>query len=298
VNFLLRLKKQIERKMMIELLTKLKARLPITEYRYVGFGSVYYADFILFHKYLGITKMTSLEREEEKKMRFEYNLPYRFVDLKMKSANRYIHEDYVHPDRKIMWLDYDQIIDEDIVDDILTFSSKVAEDDFLFVTVEAEGHVDEEETDEYLEKFGEYNGGIDLTEARDNFPLVPSRIISNVVREGLRSNPDRILARQILNVVYEDTKTMYTYGAFFHSDPAEIIEGSDISSLPFVTEGDDLYFIDCPLLTPKEKAYLDSRIDCQGICQSRKSPTGLTASQRGNYAKFYKYYPQFFESIY
>ena len=71
VNYLLRLRKQIERKMIIELLEKFNGIKPIkqiSEYHYVGFGSVYFADFILFHKYLHINYMTSLECKKEKKI--------------------------------------------------------------------------------------------------------------------------------------------------------------------------------------------------------------------------------------
>ena len=54
-NYLLRPSKQVERKLFIEALHRLAlGNFRIHEYTYLGFGSPYYADFILFHKYLYI----------------------------------------------------------------------------------------------------------------------------------------------------------------------------------------------------------------------------------------------------
>jgi hypothetical protein len=39
-------------------------------------GSPYFVDFILFHKYLNINDLVSIEREVSKKERFEFNIPY------------------------------------------------------------------------------------------------------------------------------------------------------------------------------------------------------------------------------
>lgn len=298
VNYLLRLKKQIERKMMIELIESFGGILPVSSYRYVGFGSVYFADFIMYHKYLNIRKMTSLEREKKKKMRFKYNLPYEFVELIMKPAGEYMDSDLNWDEKLIMWLDYDSMIDDSMIEDIKTFSQKAKHGDFLFVTVEAEPHRDEEETSQFLEAFSEHTGNVSLRKARENFPLVMSRIVSSSVHEGLRDRFDETGVKQIFNVAYADTKTMYTYGAVFFTDMGAIFEESGVDDLRFVTEGDNVYHINCPLLTPKEKYHLDARIDSQGVCKAKKKPTGLTSSQRKCYAEFYKYYPQFFESIY
>ena len=61
VNYNVRLKKQIERKIIVETLQKLNAIMDIPNYHYLGFGSIYFSDFILFHKYLNINRMTSID---------------------------------------------------------------------------------------------------------------------------------------------------------------------------------------------------------------------------------------------
>ena len=76
-NYLLRPSKQVERKLFIEALHRLRAAgYPIYEYTYLGLGSVFYADFILFHKYLYIDKMICAEQT---KYANEWNLTNRLA---------------------------------------------------------------------------------------------------------------------------------------------------------------------------------------------------------------------------
>src|SRR5690349_17029565 len=83
-NYLLRPAKQVERKLIIDCMLRLgRAGYHITDYRYVGFGSPYYADFVIFHKYLGIEDMVCIEGSPiENRMKF--NKPYPFINLEMK----------------------------------------------------------------------------------------------------------------------------------------------------------------------------------------------------------------------
>src|SRR5579863_7182687 len=89
-DYSLRPSKQVERKIMIEVLLRLaKAGFNINEYGYLGFGSVYYVDFVMFHKYLFIEKMTCVEwGDVEKRMRF--NKPFKFIKLKLGALSKYI----------------------------------------------------------------------------------------------------------------------------------------------------------------------------------------------------------------
>jgi hypothetical protein len=62
-NYLLRPSKQVERKIFLEVLNRLRdTGLGLSGFTYFGLGSVYYADFILFHKYLYINDMICVER--------------------------------------------------------------------------------------------------------------------------------------------------------------------------------------------------------------------------------------------
>ncbi len=61
INYRVRPAKSIQRKMLCDALLRLSFFEPVENYRYVGFGSTTFTDFILFHKILGIKDMISIE---------------------------------------------------------------------------------------------------------------------------------------------------------------------------------------------------------------------------------------------
>ena len=86
INYALRPAKSIERKMLCEVFRRLTPLGKLESYRYIGFGSTYFTDFILFHKSLGINSMISIEKDEGNKDRFNFNLPFRCINLKFGSS--------------------------------------------------------------------------------------------------------------------------------------------------------------------------------------------------------------------
>ncbi len=61
INYSLRLQKNIERKIFGDILRSMSYFGPIEEYRYIGFGSFYYQDFVMFHKDFSIKEGVSIE---------------------------------------------------------------------------------------------------------------------------------------------------------------------------------------------------------------------------------------------
>ena len=107
INYIFRPKKQIERKIFIELLQKMQHSLDIdiSEYQYIGLGSIYYYDFILFHKYLNIRDMISLDYKPCPH-RFEFNKPYDFVRFKQALTTKFLSTHDLDK-KSFIWFDYD-----------------------------------------------------------------------------------------------------------------------------------------------------------------------------------------------
>src|SRR6059058_3702099 len=80
VYYLLRPAKNIQRKMLSEAFQRLPQLRPLSDYEYVGLGSIYFGDFILFHRTFGFDKMTSIELDENW-TRAEFNKPYQCVTI-------------------------------------------------------------------------------------------------------------------------------------------------------------------------------------------------------------------------
>jgi hypothetical protein len=82
VPYDLRLAKQVERRMIVDVLQRLAVSgFPIRDYQYTGFGSIFYVDFVMFHKLLGISRLVSIEADISIERRARFNIPFACVHL-------------------------------------------------------------------------------------------------------------------------------------------------------------------------------------------------------------------------
>ena len=75
INYSTRVAKNIERKMIRDLLTRYSSSFPMDEYTYIGFGAKYFTDFLMVHKYLHIDKLISIEGDVGNKLKYDFNKP-------------------------------------------------------------------------------------------------------------------------------------------------------------------------------------------------------------------------------
>lgn len=295
VNYLLRLRKQIERKLIIEALQHLDGYVRIRNYHYFGFGSVYFADFILFHKYLNIRKMTSVDNKVEDEKRFKFNLPYGFMKFKACDSHMFIEKELDWTDRLFIWLDFDAVIDRLVVEDVEFVASKGKPMDIFFVTVEAESP---DEPQEFLEEFEMYvPAGLRSRGIKEDFPRTLNSVMVAAIQNGLNNRVDRTEFLQLFSVAYRDTKKMYTFGGIFCKGCERAELEKRVKGLGYISHDESVVMIDCPLVTPREKMYLDKCVKKSGV-HKRWMQTGLTKVDVDRYREYYKYYPQFFESLY
>ena len=91
VPYDLRPSKQVERRMLLDFFRRLASSgVPIEEFRYTGMGSIHFVDHILFHKFLGIDKLVSVEHDVGIKSRLRFNLPFDHVALEMMPIGDYV----------------------------------------------------------------------------------------------------------------------------------------------------------------------------------------------------------------
>ena len=138
INYNLRPNKSIERKMMCEALSRLSFIEHLNKYRYIGLGSPYFADFILVHKNLGITDLISIEKEESKKNRFEFNIPYSGIKMHYGLSTTIIPNLELDKKKNIIWLDYDDKISDFMFSDIDSFFLNSKTGSFFIMSVNVE----------------------------------------------------------------------------------------------------------------------------------------------------------------
>ncbi|NEP14876.1 MAG: hypothetical protein F6K14_32815 [Symploca sp. SIO2C1] len=313
INYRLRPAKAVERKMICDSLRALSPFGELTTYRYVGFGSTYFSDFILFHKSLHIEDMISIEKDKHAKERFEYNKP--FGCIKIKYGTSYEVLPTIEWSKKsIVWLDYDSPLEKTILDDIDTLISHLVSGSVLIVTVSAEKERPQEEglTREQINEFRENKLQERLPKEKIPIDLKPSnltgknlanfykRIINNQLEESIsvvnsvRSEGEKLNYKQIFDFRYADGSRMLTIGwLLFEKNCLNLAEKCKFNKNFNATELDKPYEIKVPNLTLKEIQYLDSQMptdDCNAVKR-----ICIPLKDVKCYAELYKYFPSFVE---
>ena len=98
---------------------------PVSNYRYTGMGAVFYTDFILFHRYLHIQKLWSVETCTGISRRLQYNKPFECVELFEREVGCVVPM-LSAEEQHILWLDYDKVLDRDVLDDVRKASARLS----------------------------------------------------------------------------------------------------------------------------------------------------------------------------
>uniref|UniRef100_A0A8J7DAP4 Uncharacterized protein n=2 Tax=Desmonostoc muscorum TaxID=1179 RepID=A0A8J7DAP4_DESMC len=314
INYSLRPAKAVERKIICDSLRCLSPFGELTNYRYVGFGSTYFSDFILFHKSLHIEDMISIEKDNNAKDRFEYNKPFGCIEIKY-GASYEVLPTIEWNKKSIVWLDYDSPLEKTILDDIDTLTSKLVSGSVLIVTASAEQDRPPKEGWDIKEinKFREDklrerlpNEKIPIHEPIDltgkNLGNLYKRIINNQLKQSVsnansaRSEDEKLNYKQIFDFRYADGSRMLTVGwLLFEQSYCNLAEQCKFSKNFNATELDNPYEINVPNLTRKEIHYLDSQMptdDCDAVKR-----ICIPLKDVKCYAELYKYFPSFVEMI-
>lgn len=324
INYSLRPAKAVERKMLCDTIRRLHPFGKIESYRYVGFGSLYFSDFHLFHRALGLHNMLSIEKDAYAKETFEFNKPYRCVDLDFRPSSQVLPQ--LNWDSKaIVWLDYDGKLDEAALSDVHTVCAKACSGTLFLISVNVKPEPDPDEPtrlayaaetglayslDTYrLREFSKAVGsklppeiqGKDLR--GKGLASMSKRIIGNAIQDALSARNATVSAerkiqyRQILHFLYSDGAQMMTVGGIlFEARDQPTFNACSFSELAFAREADEPYTIKVPCLTLKEINYLNVQLPKTPLADL--TLPGVRPSDISQYAEIYRYFPTFTEAIF
>lgn len=315
INYSIRPAKAIERRMLVEALQKLHIFSPLHTYRYIGFGSTFFSDFSLFHRSLGITKMISIEKESLYKDRFEFNKPFRCIQMEFESSSIFLEKTSWH-DKTILWLDYDDKLNRDIIVDIKTVCRNITSGSVMIISFNA--HPDRINVNEATQspsksrleilksKIGEENVPISIKEkdlANWGTARVCHSIVNNIIKDVLRDrngpypSSEHILYKQLFNIQYADQAKMLTVGGIFYdASNQNKLEACNFDNLSFVTTDDTAYQIKVPSLTFKEMRYIDTILPVEDISNLSIDNLPISIEDIQDYASIYRYFPAFAET--
>lgn len=301
VSYDLRPAKQIERRMLIDACQKLSlAGFPISDYQYTGMGSIYFVDFILFHKLLGIDKLVSVEISTSITKRLKFNKPFQQVEIQVCPIGDVIPQ--LSRDRRhILWLDYDGVICSEYLTDVVLAGTYLTTGSILLITVDVEppgGESPADWRDYFITEAGDYlgtgKGAKDFT--RTNLTEKNISILNRAIMRGLVGREAEFIP--LFNFAYADGHRMLTLGGMIGTEQERRqVHSSSLVKTPFYRPsfGTAPYEIHVPRLTRKERLYLDGYMPCNEKWKPKDfelPPDAVLA-----YREIYRFFPAYAELL-
>lgn len=305
VNFSLRQNKCIERAITFDCIGLLMNDLHIDDAVYVGFGSLWFEDFDLAHRLLGIQTMISIEYDSTVFKRALFNRPYRTVEvLQGDSAEvlpSLLERDELSHRPWLVWLDYDKEINEERLDELVTLVQDLPPNSFLLTTFSAMPNRygrPFERPERIRRLFGDDTVPEELSqrECKDESRLAhllgqatEDLLLSRAIRSG---RPGSFVPS--VNLAYKDSVPMVTVGGLLPA-PEKYDSARELIDQPN-WPGRIKRLIETPPLTTKEIQALQSMLPSEtGLTRQDLAEIGfdLEETQLASYVDHYLRYPRF-----
>lgn len=300
VQYDIRPGKQVERRMLIDAFGTLSdSGFSIRDYQYTGMGSIHFVDFVMLHKYLGVSSFLSVEIDDKIEKRIKFNKPFSLVDTHIGPIGDKIGE--LSPDRQhILWLDYDCVVNEEIIQDVVAATAQLSVGSILLITLDAEPPPGEGAIQwrEYL--IDEVNDYLPQpNEPSDFSPQALPKVYVNVLKKacssGLAGRHD-VKLLPLFNFEYADGHKMLTIGAMIGGE-SELrkVRGSRLVETRYYREcfESEPLRINVPVVTRKERAYLDAAMPCDDDWSPDEFE--LSSEEVMAYREIYRFLPAYAE---
>lgn len=273
IDYTLRPAKYVERRMLRDVFRRVAAFDAPETYVYVGFGSVWFADFILFHRALGVRDMISIESSVKAKQRVTDNAPFA-IDLRFARSERVLPGlDWSR--RQFIWLDYDDAITPNKLIDADIVASSAKSGTLFAVSLRADKATQVDtagppgsQIADFVDTFGAESLPQGAAEedlfgwpfASLSRTMVEMRIEAALaVRNGLGGEP--MTYRPVCSFNYADGIYMTTLvGMFVSESEADFFDRCAFDGLDFLPALGSTIKIDLPIMTPKEVARIEAQL--------------------------------------
>lgn len=309
VNYSLRPSKNIQRQLAFKGIRILKSRLNVANFIYIGFGSIWFTDFVMAHNMLNIDKMISMEEDETIFHRAVFNAPYASVDVRRGPSSELLPTlcDNAGMNQMpwVVWLDYDKSFDEVSAGDTRTVLERAPKNTILLVTFNGMQSIYGRNLKQRLARIRDVFGDVvpDDTPARYCSSTRMYDTLADFAIDFMKAavaavrRPGGFVPS--FRMIYRDGPVMVTVGGILPSSldratsAREVVESETWRCRPEEP-------IVSPLLTMRESMALQSLLPRQEAL-SRNSVTelgfDLKEEQIRAYEKYYKEYPAFAQIV-
>ena len=268
-------------------------------------GGTMFMDFHLMHRFLGVNRMISLERDPDMHSRSAFNCPFDFISVKKQSVAEFLAADDDEA-ATIYWLDYDDGLGPDIAADILSLGTRVKVGGFAFVTAYAEPpgvleRLTKELRLEYLQQnLGDFSVGLTDNDMENSaFPNTVRRILVAAFKNAFAARTDGQF-QTLFQVQYKDTTQMITVGGCFcETARASRIRHRIETDLPFLLKTSP-YKIRHLNLTERERVLFDMAVtksDPNSNQSASLKALGFKKKDFDAYRDLIRFLPRYHESI-
>jgi len=303
LHYLQRPAKNVERRMIAELILRLDRLRPLDQWRYVGMGSVYFGDFAVFHRTVGFTEMINIESDDslENRARFEFNKPFGCVDLRWGDTSDVLPTlEWDVP--TVVWLDYDGKLDASKLGDIASVITACEPPTLVIVSVNVESSGP---NDAVLAEFSENvtpqkvpAGTLADDVAGWSLAELARQVMSAEVASALadrngviNEEGDKLEWRQLVNFQYADGAKMATVGGLVsRAEDAAATDDADLTGLFFARGGEEPCRIRIPNVTNREILHLARQMPRD---HGDLEHEGIPERERRDFASAYRYFPAY-----
>ncbi|HDS1037538.1 TPA: hypothetical protein QDZ42_000822 [Stenotrophomonas maltophilia] len=284
----------------------------ISDYRYIGFGGPFLEDFKAIHASLRLTKMMSIESDENVGRRQNFNKPLSCVEITQQTSAELVAEFDFYEDC-IVWLDYTEPakIGEQLAE-LEALVAKLQSGSVFKITINAAaaalgGSAPGEDLQKYRasrasKMLGDYGPAVISTEdvTSKYYPNLLLKAIEAAAKRGMMGRKGYIVV-PLTCFSYSDGQTMLAVTGMVlrKSDEPNFRRDTRLSHWEFTAnEWSDLREISVPAMSIKERIFVESMLpnsdsdEIEGAIGFHFSSSKAESSRLlANFAKYYRMYP-------
>jgi hypothetical protein len=307
INYSLRPSKTIQRNLVFGGIQSLMNVIDFPRAVYVGLGSIWFSDFVAAHRQLKIRDLVSIEADQIGFQRAIFNRPYATVAVERGLSNdvlprlvidaRFAHRPW------ILWLDYDQTLDEQRRDDLRWAVEHLPPNSVLVTTFSATGGPYGKPVNR-PDRLRELFGGVvpdNLDKdacSEDELPKTLARLcldfLSSLAAE--MSRPGGFIPA--FSIPYKDGAPMVTVGGILPSRGAAPAANAAIAGAEWPSRYGEV--LEAPHLTIKEATAMQALLPADAPLTReaiRQLGFDLEDSQISVFDRYYNLYPAFAQII-
>jgi len=307
VNFSLRPSKAIQRQIVFEGIREAILRLALDNPVYIGFGSIWFVDFIMAHKMLNIRDMVSMECDEIGYHRARFNKPYATVKIlphRSSDALPTLYKDKNFHNRPwVIWLDSDQKLTENMIEDIRSILERAPHDTIFIATFngyENEYGKPRDRTNRLRELLGDVVPD-DLATNQckgKNFHKTLANLTIDFMESVATSSSRPGGFKKAFRFIYKDNAPMLTVGGILPSpeNALQVNELTGSASWRCLMQEK----IEAPILTIREAAALQSKLPAENrLNREDVNDLGFDLKEEHveSFQNYYREYPMYAQIV-